>query len=111
MLEIERVAFGPAMRALVPVERHAGIAALDAGMVEDRHQPVEIGGGGLGEKVARAQRDVGLAERVGRHGRRERGEAGKDGGHWLRAPGIAKVPACKRGPRAGVRSVTTLPEN
>jgi hypothetical protein len=91
ILEIEGVAFGPAMRRFVPVDGHGGIAPLDAGMAEDRHQPVEIDGGVLGEEMARARRHIGLAQRIRRHRSGEREKAGCSGVHWRRAPDAARV--------------------
>ncbi len=42
VLEIERVALGPTMRPIVPVDRHGRIARIDAGIAENRDHAVEI---------------------------------------------------------------------
>ncbi len=62
--DVDPVALGPAMRSVVPLDRHAGIARADAGIGKNRQQPLQ------GRRRAEQQLDpsdhVVLVERVGR---------------------------------------------
>jgi len=40
--EVNTVALGPAVRTIIPIDRHAGVSPIDAGVQEYRQQAVEV---------------------------------------------------------------------
>ncbi len=66
IVDVERGAFAPAVILLVPVDGHAGIARLDAGVLEDGQQAVDVAA--PAEQMGGPGGDLFLSEAEGRDG-------------------------------------------
>src|SRR5690606_38160186 len=78
VLDEERVPLGPAVRLQVPLDGHAGMAAVDAGIAEGRQQPLDLRE--IATEQLRCQTDhFALVEAIGR----DRGGDGGDPGHYV----------------------------
>jgi hypothetical protein len=75
VFEIELIALCPAMGLAVPVDRHAGATRLDAGIVEDWHQMINIRIRAI-EQDRCDRRDFRLLQQEGRYRRGYRQDSG-----------------------------------
>ncbi len=73
-IEIDAVALRPLVQLLVPLDRHARVAAIDAGVAEHWKQPHDLAGA-RPERELDATRDLGLTQFVRRNGGSDREDA------------------------------------
>ncbi len=75
MFDVEAILLRPAVWLSVPLQRHAGMALVDAGVGEGGQKPLDLRAARHAEQFAGEARHIGLPQHMGRGGRGEGGKA------------------------------------